>query len=47
MNTRYRAVEVADIGIPETVLESIRPTIFANAAALWAERHGVPSGDAG
>ena len=36
------AVEVADIGIPATVLVSIRPTIFANAAALWAERFAVP-----
>ncbi len=35
-------VEVVDIGIPEAVLESIRPSIFANAEALWAERFPVP-----
>ena len=35
-------VEVADIGIPDAVLESIRPSIFANAEALWAERFPVP-----
>jgi ADP-dependent NAD(P)H-hydrate dehydratase / NAD(P)H-hydrate epimerase len=36
------AVEVADIGIPESVLESIGPATFANAEALWAERFPVP-----
>ena len=35
-------VEVADIGIPDAVLESIRPSIFANAQALWADRFPVP-----
>jgi hydroxyethylthiazole kinase-like uncharacterized protein yjeF len=35
-------VEVADIGIPDSVLESIKPRIFANAPALWAERFPVP-----
>ena len=35
-------VEVADIGIPDAVLESIRPSIFANAEALWADRFPVP-----
>jgi len=30
------AVTVADIGIPETVLETIRPRTFANEPALWA-----------
>jgi hydroxyethylthiazole kinase-like uncharacterized protein yjeF len=35
-------VEVADIGIPDAVLESIRPGIFANAEALWADRFPVP-----
>jgi ADP-dependent NAD(P)H-hydrate dehydratase / NAD(P)H-hydrate epimerase len=29
------AVEVADIGIPEHVLDKIKPTTFANAPALW------------
>ena len=36
------AVEVADIGIPDAVLDSIRPSIAANAPALWAERFPVP-----
>jgi hydroxyethylthiazole kinase-like uncharacterized protein yjeF len=36
------SVGVADIGIPDTVLQSIRPSIFANAAALWAGRFPVP-----
>jgi len=36
------AVEVADIGIPDTVLESIRPAMFVNAPALWADRFPVP-----
>ncbi len=35
-------VEVADIGIPDAVLEKIRPGIFANAEALWADRFPVP-----
>lgn len=30
------AVEVADIGIPEAVLEAIKPTTFANEPALWS-----------
>ena len=29
------AVEVADIGIPESVLDKIKPRAFANAPALW------------
>ena len=36
------AVEVADIGIPDAVLDSIRPGIFVNAPALWADRFPVP-----
>jgi hydroxyethylthiazole kinase-like uncharacterized protein yjeF len=36
------AVEVADIGIPDAVLDSIRPGVFANAPALWADRFPVP-----
>ena len=36
------SVEVADIGIPETVLVSIDPKIFANAAALWTHCFPVP-----
>jgi hydroxyethylthiazole kinase-like uncharacterized protein yjeF len=35
-------VVTADIGIPEMVLESIRPRTFANAPALWAERFPIP-----
>ena len=35
-------VEVADIGIPDRVLASIAPRIFANAPALWADRFPVP-----
>ena len=35
-------VEVADIGIPEAVLDSIRPGIFVNAPALWRDRFPVP-----
>jgi hydroxyethylthiazole kinase-like uncharacterized protein yjeF len=35
-------VEVADIGIPDTVLDSISPSIFANVEALWADRFPVP-----
>jgi hydroxyethylthiazole kinase-like uncharacterized protein yjeF len=36
------ALTVADIGIPETVLKRVRPHIFANAPALWAELFPVP-----
>jgi ADP-dependent NAD(P)H-hydrate dehydratase / NAD(P)H-hydrate epimerase len=35
-------VEVADIGIPDPVLETIRPTVFVNAPALWAKHFPVP-----
>src|SRR6185437_504070 len=35
-------VEVADIGIPNAVLEQIRPSTFANAPALWADAFPVP-----
>jgi hydroxyethylthiazole kinase-like uncharacterized protein yjeF len=36
------SVEVADIGIPDTVLDSIHPSAFVNAPALWADRFPVP-----
>ena len=35
-------VVVADIGISDTVLDGIRPGIFANAPALWRNRFPVP-----
>ena len=36
---------VADIGIPEDVLDSIAPRQFANQPALWGERFPWPSHD--
>jgi hydroxyethylthiazole kinase-like uncharacterized protein yjeF len=35
-------VEVADIGIPDEVLDSIHPAISINAPALWADQFPVP-----
>ncbi|MGE4256192.1 MAG: NAD(P)H-hydrate dehydratase [Xanthobacteraceae bacterium] len=35
-------VHVADIGIPDAVLERIRPQAFANSAALWGNALPVP-----
>jgi ADP-dependent NAD(P)H-hydrate dehydratase / NAD(P)H-hydrate epimerase len=35
-------VEVADIGIPESVLRDIAPRIFANAPSLWSGQFPVP-----
>jgi hydroxyethylthiazole kinase-like uncharacterized protein yjeF len=35
-------VEVVDIGIPESVLATISPRIFANARSLWAGAFPVP-----
>jgi hydroxyethylthiazole kinase-like uncharacterized protein yjeF len=35
-------VAVAGIGIADTVLDTIRPNIFANAEALWSDRFPVP-----
>ena len=37
------AIEVADIGIPASVLDKIKPATFANAPALW--RRGFPRPD--
>jgi hydroxyethylthiazole kinase-like uncharacterized protein yjeF len=36
------SVEVTDIGIPASVLDSIRPKTFANNRALWAAQFPVP-----
>jgi hydroxyethylthiazole kinase-like uncharacterized protein yjeF len=40
------AVRVADIGIRSSVLEKIRPKIFANAPELWGRQFHVPRADA-
>jgi ADP-dependent NAD(P)H-hydrate dehydratase / NAD(P)H-hydrate epimerase len=40
------AVEVVDIGIPDTVIEKIRPSTFANCPALWSAQFPVPRADA-
>jgi hydroxyethylthiazole kinase-like uncharacterized protein yjeF len=34
--------QVADIGIPESVLDRIKPRTFANAPELWAKRFPLP-----
>jgi hydroxyethylthiazole kinase-like uncharacterized protein yjeF len=36
------AVEAADIGIPNGVLDQVRPGTFANAPALWGDRFPIP-----
>ena len=38
-------VRVADIGIPDSVLEQVRPRIFANGAALWGRAFPLPRVD--
>ena len=38
-------VDVADIGIPASVLDAIEPRIFANDPALWARAFPVPKAD--
>ncbi len=35
-------LDVADIGIPDSVLTAIRPQTFANGPQLWAERFPIP-----
>jgi ADP-dependent NAD(P)H-hydrate dehydratase / NAD(P)H-hydrate epimerase len=37
---------VADIGIPDSVLESLRPAAFSNAPALWIGHFPIPRLDA-
>ena len=39
------SLTVADIGIPGQVLNTIRPTLFANGPALWRERFPWPQPD--
>ncbi len=39
------AVEVADIGIPDSVLDSIKPRIFVNGPSLWSGVFPVPGID--
>jgi hydroxyethylthiazole kinase-like uncharacterized protein yjeF len=36
-------LEVADIGIPESVLETIKPTTFLNEPLLWSSAFPVPA----
>jgi hydroxyethylthiazole kinase-like uncharacterized protein yjeF len=39
------AVEVADIGIPDAVLRSIRPSVFGNGPGLWSTAFPRPAPD--
>ena len=36
------SIHVADIGIPDTVLEKIQPRVFVNAPPLWAAHFPIP-----
>jgi hydroxyethylthiazole kinase-like uncharacterized protein yjeF len=40
------SVRVVDIGIPESVLESVRPRTFANGPAFWGKAFPIPRLDA-
>jgi len=40
--THAGAVRIADIGIPESVLERVRPQIFANGPARWGRTFPIP-----
>ncbi|MGE3064654.1 MAG: NAD(P)H-hydrate dehydratase [Hyphomicrobiaceae bacterium] len=37
------AVDIADIGIADDIIASLRPSAFANAPALWLERYPWPA----
>ncbi len=37
------AIQVADIGIPDRVLETIKPMTFANSPALWGAKFPMPA----
>ena len=37
------AIHVADIGIPDRVLETIKPMTFANSPALWGAKFPMPA----
>lgn len=39
------AVHVADIGIPESVLDRIHPQIWTNCPALWAKQFRIPAAE--
>jgi len=39
------AIQVADIGIPESVLETIKPLVFVNRPALWGHAFPLPRAD--
>ena len=39
------AIQVADIGIPASVLETIKPRAFANRPALWGAAFPLPRAD--
>jgi len=43
---RCGQVDVAGIGVPDGVLDGIRPTTFANAPGLWRGQLAAPSADA-
>ena len=36
------AIQVADIGIPASVLDKIKPMTFANRTALWGRLFPLP-----
>ena len=38
-------VRVADIGIPDSVIDGVKPRLFANGPALWGEQFPIPKLD--